>query len=190
VDPGPADGADAAGWLAAHRTGATEAEALAFFDSLPPPDPGGLAGRWRGIGLPTGHPFDGLLEFYGWYGKQILDAERVHPLLFTGAGGGPIPLEPAHLPLPLLRRVPAAARIPAARWAFAVLRPLRRARRPGARVRTVTFRGVAGAAVVYDALPVIDVLRAAGPDTLLGVMDMRGVPRPFFFVLTREAPPG
>jgi hypothetical protein len=60
-----------------------------------------------------------------------------------------------------------------------------RTRRPAARLRVVSHRGVATAAVVYDRLPVVDVLRAVTPDVLLGLMDLRGLPEPFFFVLER-----
>ncbi|WP_324273741.1 DUF4334 domain-containing protein [Blastococcus brunescens] len=42
------------------------------------------------------------------------------------------------------------------------------------------------AAMVYDALPVIDVFRRVGPDVVVGAMDMRGLPAPFFFLLERE----
>src|SRR5437660_2045245 len=98
--------------------------ALALFDELPPVAVDALRGRWRGTGLPTGHPFDGLLETYGWWGKEVLDAETVHPLLFAGRAGRPQPLEPAHLPLALLRRFQAVARSPLARRGFALLRPL------------------------------------------------------------------
>jgi hypothetical protein len=52
-------------------------------------------------------------------------------------------------------------------------------------VRPVEHRGVVTAAVVYDALPIVDVLRRVDAGTLLGVMDCRGVPEPFVFVLTR-----
>jgi hypothetical protein len=41
--------------------------------------------------------------------------------------------------------------------------------------------------MVYDALPIIDVFRRVGPDVVLGAMDMRGLPAPFFFLLEREA---
>ena len=41
-----------------------------------------MFGRWRGRGLHTNHPLDGLLETFGWYGKEFVDAETVHPLLF------------------------------------------------------------------------------------------------------------
>ena len=40
--------------------------------------------------------------------------------------------------------------------------------------------------MVYDALPIIDVFRRVGADTVLGAMDMRGLPAPFFFVLRRD----
>ncbi len=40
---------------------------------------------------------------------------------------------------------------------------------------------------VYDRLPIQDVFRAAARDVLLGVMDLRGMAQPFFFVLRRES---
>jgi hypothetical protein len=40
--------------------------------------------------------------------------------------------------------------------------------------------------MIYDALPINDLFRAAGPDTLVGAMDMRGLADPFFFILRRE----
>jgi hypothetical protein len=177
---------EASVWLAAHLTGALPADALACFDGCAPVEPGELIGRWRGSGLPTGHPFDGLLETYGWYGKEIVDPETVHPLLFRDRHGRPRPVDPAHAPLAVLRRAPALARSPVARAGFAVVRPLRTTSRPAARVRTVEFRGVASAALVYDRLPIVDALRRVTAGTLLGVMDLRGVPAPFFFVLRRD----
>ena len=44
------------------------------------------------------------------------------------------------------------------------------------------------AAMVYDALPIIDVFRRICADTVLGLMDMRGLRDPFFFLLQRDAP--
>ena len=46
----------------------------------------------------------------------------------------------------------------------------------GGPAATIEHRGVLTAAMVYDALPVIDVFRRVGPDVLLGAMDMRGLP--------------
>ena len=75
-----------------------------------------------------------------------------------------------------------------ARQAFGGVRPLMYTDKPKARLRTVEHRGVATAAMVYDALPIIDVFRRVDPATLLGLMDMRGLPQPFFFVLERDEP--
>ena len=76
------------------------------------------------------------------------------------------------------------------RAAFGGIRPLLHTDEPKARLRTVEHRGVATAAMVYDALPIIDVFRRVDDATLLGLMDLRGLPRPFFFVLERDAPDG
>jgi len=173
-------------WLADHRDGADAGEALEFFDGLPAVPAAEMLGRWRGSGLPTGSPLDGLLEAYGWYGKEFLDAERVHPLLF-GAPGGPRPIDPALIPMGLLRDRPAVAHSAAARRAFTVVRPLLRTAKPRARLRTVEHRGIATAAMVYDALPIIDVFRRVTADRVLGLMDLRGLTQPFFFLLEREA---
>jgi hypothetical protein len=70
------------------------------------------------------------------------------------------------------------------------VRPLLTTRRPAARVREVRHRGVVTAAIVYDRLPVVDSFRRLGEDTLLGLMDLRGVPEPFPFLLRRELSAG
>jgi hypothetical protein len=49
--------------------------------------------------LPSGSPLDGLLEACGWYGKDLLDAETVHPLLFRDRGRSR-PVNPALVPRP------------------------------------------------------------------------------------------
>ena len=180
------DDAAAIGELATLASGTTPAGALDLFDRCAPADVAAVIGRWRGSGLPTGHPFDGLLEAYGWYGKEVLDPETVHPLLFRDGRRRPRPVDPAHAPLAVLRRAPWLARNALARAGFALVRPLRTTGRPTARVRPVGHRGVVSAALVYDRLPIVDHLRRVAPGTLLGVMDLRGVPQPFFFVLRRD----
>ncbi len=177
--------ASAERWLTEHRDGAAPDEALAFFDSLPAVATAELTGRWRGSGLPTGSPLDGLLEAYGWYGKEFLDSERVHPLLFR-TRSGPRPVNPALVPMSVLRDRPAVAHSSVARAAFPVVRPLLRTARPTARLRTLEHRGVATAAMIYDALPIIDVFRRVSGDRVLGVMDLRGLTAPFFFLLRRD----
>ena len=150
----------------------TEA-ALEHFDSLPPVTTTSLHGVWRGSGVPTGHPLDGVLEHLGWYGKKFDDDERVHPLLFR-TRRGLTSINPARVPFdvvlgaaPLLHGAPAAG-------LFALARPLMSTRRPRARLRDVRYRGVVSAGMVYDDVPVIDAFRSVDDDTLLGAMDARG----------------
>jgi hypothetical protein len=185
----PEPGASTAGareWLDAHRDGASAGDALAYFDGLPAAPTEAMFGRWRGSGLPTGSPLDGLLETYGWYGKEFVDAETVHPLLFLDRAGHPRPVDPALLPIGLLRDRTDLAAHPLTVRAFTGVRPALFTRKPKARLRAVEHRGVVTAAMVYDALPIIDVFRRVDPDTLLGLMDLRGLPQPFFFLLRRD----
>ena len=72
----------------------TTADALALFDAAPAVDAAAMIGTWRGAELPTGHPLDGLLAASGWWGKQFVDAETVHPLLFPTGDGGAVGVEP------------------------------------------------------------------------------------------------
>jgi hypothetical protein len=165
--------------------GLPRAEAFALFDAAPPVGADEMLGLWRGSGLPTGSPLDGLLEAYGWYGKEFLDAETVHPLLI-GTRSGPRPVDPALVPMAVLRDRPGLAHSRAARTAFRLARPLVTTSKPRARLRSVGHRGVQTAAMVYDALPIIDVFRRLSDDVRLGLMDLRSLSDPFFFVLRRE----
>lgn len=182
----PEDDAAARRWIDEHRGGADAGEALAFFDRRPAVTLDELVGRWRGTGLPTGSPLDGVLKTYDWYGKEFVDAETVHPLLVRDRSGRPRPLDPALVPIGLLRDQPGLARLGAVRAAFRGVRPLLFTDRPKARMRMVEHRGVSTAAMIYDALPIIDVFRRVSGDTLLGLMDLRGLPQPFFFLLRRD----
>ncbi|MGE2836654.1 DUF4334 domain-containing protein [Mycobacterium sp. SMC-4] len=170
----------------------TTSAALELFDSLPPVDPDAMIGTWRGAEVPTGHVLDGMLTATGWWGKQFVDADRVHPLLFPTADGRALwPLNPA-LAFPglgIVTRLPALKKL---RYAgvFSALRPALAARGPKARLRTTRYRGVDSATMIYDQVPVNDVFRlvdrADGPDVVLGAMDLRGFSTPYFFALQRD----
>lgn len=159
-------------------------EALAAYDALPPMPVEGMWGRWRGSGLHTNHPMDGLLEHYGWYGKEFIDADHVHPLIFH-KGKGTVTLEPRLLFMGL-DLPPAIARSGAVRQLFGLLQPLLTTRQARARVRMTEFRGCSTATMCYDHLPIHDVFRKVDDDSLLGIMDLKGLTAPFFFVLRRE----
>lgn len=173
-------------WIADHRRGASPGEVLQFFDARPAVPVEMLRGRWRGSELPTGSPLDGMLGATGWWGKEFVDEETVHPLLFSGRGGRPYPVNPALVPVGLLVRRPELGRVAVVRRVVNALRPLGRTSRPAARLREVSHRGVVSAAMVYDAVPIIDVFRRIDDDLVLGLMDMRGLDTVFPFVLHRE----
>ncbi|MGX7896430.1 DUF4334 domain-containing protein [Tsuneonella sp. HG222] len=168
----------------AAREGMAAADALALFDSLPTVSFEEMTGRWKGGGIATGHPLDGLLEAYGWYGKEFIDPDTVHPLLFR-LGHRIEAIDPRWLPLGV------ATGMRPQRWdwtkqVFIASANLMTTRKPAARLRRIEYRGKTSAAMIYDRQPIIDHFRSAGPDLLLGLMDLRGSP-PFTFFLRREA---
>ncbi len=160
----------------------TTAEALAIFDAAPPVSIDEMIGEWCGAGLHTAHPMDGLLERYGWYGKAFIDAETVHPLLFSQRGGAPVTLDPRLTLIEWMwnKRFAHSAIVAAL---FHAVRPLLQTTTPRARLRLLSHRGVVSATMVYDHLPINDVFRRVDADTLIGLMDMRGMSAPFFFLL-------
>jgi hypothetical protein len=159
-----------------------------LFDGLEAVAPDALVGLWRGAEFPTRHPLDGFLTAAGWYGKRFDDAETVHPLLFwAGDRRHVFALDPARVPLGSL------ALDAAAHWPKSTLhglelaaRPMLETHAPNARHREVSHRGVVSAAMIYDDQPIIDHFRRIDDDTVLGVMDMRGLAQPFFFLLLRD----
>lgn len=171
---------------------ATASAALALFDAKPAVEPDFMIGTWRGAELPTAHPLDGLLAASGWWGKQFLDAESVHPLLFPTADGTALwALNPSLA----FGGLGVATRIPGLRnrnnaGVIAKLKPVLGTTSPKARLRTTRYRGVDTSTMVYDQLPINDVFRlldgAPGSETVLGAMDLRGSAVPYFFVLRRD----
>ncbi len=164
------------------------ATALALFDQLDPVSPAELLGDWRGQGLATGHPLDGVLEAWHWHGKRFVSEEIVHPLIFEAVGGRRISVDPRWVPLALLR-APWVGRLAPLASVGPWLLPLLSTANPRARLRQILYRGRLSTAMLYDQLPIIDVFRRLAPNTLLGLMDARGLETPFFFTLRRETAP-
>jgi hypothetical protein len=162
-------------------------EALAIFDSLDPVDTGFMLGAWKGAGFPTGHPLDGALEAYYWHGKRFESEEDVHPLVFSTLGGRTASVNPIFvLPwLGLLVRLPFLKSRFIGRI-FQVFLFLFATRRSRARLRLTGYRDKASATMIYDNFPINDVFRKADENTVLGLMDLKGIKQPLFFVLRRE----
>ncbi|HEY0181151.1 MAG TPA: DUF4334 domain-containing protein [Dokdonella sp.] len=182
--PGVAD--DAAARLAALRGETDAAAALALFDALPAVRLDEMLGAWRGEGLPSGHPLDGVLENLGWHGKRFDAIDAAHPLIFAARAGTRYAVDPARLPVGFALRHARWLRTRAAARLFAAAGRALRTRRPAARLRMTEFRGVVTATMIYDAKPIADAFRRIDADTRLGVMDLRGA-APYLFVLRRES---
>ena len=86
------------------QAGTTIVAALAFYDRLGPVGVEEMIGSWRGEGLPTGNPLDGLLERFGWYGKRFDGPDGAHPLVFDAGAGPTMLLNPAFVPIAALIR--------------------------------------------------------------------------------------
>lgn len=172
--------------MTGRREGGSFEEALAWYDALPAVPLASMMGAWRGAGVPTGNPLDGLLERYGWHGKRFDGIDDVHPLVFDDGHGGQFCVDPARIPLGIALAQPRLARSAMAARAFAALRPALRTGRPAARLRMAEYRAVVTATLCYDALPIHDAFRRIDERTLLGAMDLRGLAQPFFFTLVRE----
>ena len=171
---------------------ATTADALALFDASPAVSPDFMIGTWHGDELPTDHPLDGMLAASGWWGKQFVDAETVHPLLFPTRDRSALW---AVNPVLAFGGLGVATRLPAVRnqnlrGVVNTLSPALRTRTAKARLRTTRYRDVDTATMIYDQLPINDVFRrlegAGGTDAVIGAMDLRGMSRPYFFVLRRD----
>jgi hypothetical protein len=167
--------------------GATAQQAWELFDRLPAVRSAEITiGRWRGEELDTAHPFAGVLVASGWYGKQFDTVDDVHPLLFADETGAIFPVDPRRVPLGLAGKVPLSG-VALVRKTLRFTGPVLRTRRPAARLRDIEYRGVISAGMVYDHLPIIDHFRRVDEATLLGIMDLRGMTEPYFFILRRAA---
>ena len=172
--------------LAELERDATRECALKLYDSLPAAPLSLLYGRWRGTELPTGHPMDGLLTRLHWYGKSFDSDEDVQALLFQRGDGSIAAVDPSLIPLALFARFPQLMHWRLTSALFPLYRPLAAACHPTARLRLMEHRGVVTASMIYDKQPIMDSFRRVDDNTLLGVMDYRALPQPYFFVLRRQ----
>jgi Domain of unknown function (DUF4334)/GXWXG protein len=164
----------------------TTEEALKLFDGLDPVNLEFMVGRWQGSELHTNHPLNHLLEATNWYGKEFIDPEQVHPLLFLDGNNKLFKVSPSplvmnmglHLPIlkhqamkPLLRSMTSILKTEASQ----------------ARIRMMEYRQKVSATMIYDHLPIYDIFRKVDDNTVLGLMDFKGVSQPFFFVLKHDS---
>jgi hypothetical protein len=167
------------------KTGKTTTErALQLFDNLETVNLDFIIGRWQGSGFQTDHPLDGLLEASNWYGKEFLDSENVHPLLFLDSQGKIFKVAPNATLINWVVKLPILKNN--------YLKPLMmltnlllKTEASQARLRMMEHRGKVSATMIYDYLPINDSFRKVDDNTVLGIMDFKNLPQPFFFVLKR-----
>ena len=157
--------------------------ALETFRRLPPIEPHEMVGLWKGRGIPAGHPFDGVLENLGWFGKRFTPDMRADALLFRFGERRLVAIDPARIPLRLALRFHDVGRVRVARNLFSYLQRGMRARGPVASLKTIVFAGVESAAMVYDDQPIVDYFRRIDDERIMGAMTIRGDNRIYFFEL-------
>ncbi len=168
-----------------YQEGAATEEALELFDELEAISIKEMIGKWRGSGFSTLHPMDGLLETFNWYGKEFIDENNVHPLLFLDLKNNLFIVDPKKMPMGRAFKLP-FLKNKSLRFLFLSLKSVLSTTKTRARIRMMEYRGKVSATMIYDDLPVLDVFRKVDKNTLLGVMDSKGLEQPFFFVLKRE----
>lgn len=165
----------------------TTENALKIYDHLAEVDVHFMIGKWRGSSFKTGATLDGLLEESGWFGKEFIDTEKVHPLLYLSRNGdrtfavNPFFASFKHKKLLVLAKKNSNL----LRNIILLFRFFVSTKNPTARLRMLEHRGKTSAAMVYDEKAIIDSFRKVDENTLLGYMDSRDLPEPFFFVLKR-----
>ncbi|MEM7793371.1 MAG: DUF4334 domain-containing protein [Cyanobacteria bacterium P01_C01_bin.118] len=164
----------------------TTEKALQLFDSLPPVNLDFMIGRWQGSGLHTAHPMDGLLEASNWYGKEFIDPETVHPLLFLTPQGEMIKVAPQPTAMKWGLKMP-GLKSDFMQPLLGLTTSLLKTEQSQARLRMMDYRGKVSATMIYDYLPINDTFRKVDDNTVLGVMDYKESPQPFFFILRRDS---
>ncbi|WP_232225901.1 DUF4334 domain-containing protein [Leptospira terpstrae] len=160
-------------------------DSFALFDALENVSIEDTIGQWHGSGFHTSHTMDGALETFNWYGKEFVDPDNVHPLVFKSFGKTLFKVNPSLMPVRLATIIPSTSLWPL-RYLFLLVRFLFQTSKSKARVRRIEFRGQLTAAMIYDNLPIHDVFKKVNQNTLFGCMDYKGMNQPFFFVLERD----
>ncbi|MCJ7720958.1 DUF4334 domain-containing protein [Candidatus Bathyarchaeota archaeon] len=163
----------------------TTEDALHLFDEMDVMTINNMFGRWQGSGFCTQHPLDGLLEMFNWYGKEFIDINNVHPLLFLDRNNKIFKVDPKKIPMSLAVNLP-IPKNKISKFLFLSMKLILATTKTKARVRMMEHRGKISATMIYDDLPIFDVFRKIDNNTVLGLMDLKGVEQPFFFVLKRD----
>jgi len=168
------------------KTGLTTTKhAFQIYDELDEVNIDFMIGRWKGTEFRTGHKMDGLLNLTGWYGKLFIDQESVHPLLFyTHDKSGLYAVNPDLIPLSF--RIPKTGLL---KRIMALSKPILQTKKTKARLRMMEYRGKLSATMIYDGKAINDHFRKIDDRHVMGLMDLKGEPQPYFFILEKDDSP-
>jgi hypothetical protein len=167
------------------KAGKTTTEtALQLFDALDSVSLDFMLGSWQGSVISTDHPMDGLLESSNWYGKEFVDTENVHPLLFLDSQGKIFKVAPNPTAMNWVLKLP-ILKNNSLKPLLMLANSLLKTETSQARLRMMEYRGKVSATMIYDYLPINDSFRKVDDNTVLGIMDFKNSSQPFFFVLRR-----
>ncbi len=161
---------------------ATVKEALEIFDRLEMVPEDFMIGRWKGKEIETNHQMDGILVASGWYGKLFLNSEEVHPLLFYTKNKTELyavnpRIVPMHMKFPKSDVVGILMRL---------VKPILQTKKSTARLRMIEYRNRVTATMCYDEKAILDHFAKIDENRVMGVMDLKGVPDPYIFILERD----
>jgi hypothetical protein len=179
--PNPGGGRGSAGKR--KRPLSEQRKTLEAFQRLPSIEPREMIGLWTGRGLPSSHPFDGVLENLGWFGKRFTAELRADALLFRSGRHRLVPIDPARIPLRVALRFHKVGRSSAAKNLFSYFHRGLRAKGPVASLKSMPFHGVTSAAMAYDKQPIVDHFRRIDEHRIMGAMVIEGDARIYFFEL-------
>jgi hypothetical protein len=164
---------------------ALQDETAEWFSSLEPVRPDDMVGLWKGRGHPSGHPLDGVLENLRWFGKRFHPDMRADALLFEGAPGRLVAVDPKMFPIGWAIRLARFGRTKSAVNLFSHVRPRVRAKSTTASLENRMDRSVMTAAMVYDQQPIVDMFRRISDTEIAGKMVVEGDDRRFYFRLNK-----
>ena len=159
--------------------------ALSWFKSLEPVLPDEMTGLWKGRGIPSGHPLDGVLENLNWFGKRFHPDQKADALLFQWQPRRLVAIEPSYFPIEVAIRLAPIGYSSLARKVFAYGQRFLRARGTTASLTLRASQYDDTAAMVYDKQPITDYFRRIGENKLAGMMVAKGDERHYFFSLER-----
>ena len=166
--------------LKERKTGSEEA--LNIFDGLDAVPVDFMIGRWKGFEIESSHRMDGLLEATGWYGKLFRSPEEVHPLLFyTRNRTSLYAVNPRIVPMHINFPRPDVGGL-----LMKLAKPILQTRKSAARLRMIEYRGRVTATMCYETKAILDHFARIDDRRVMGVMDLKGIPEPYIFILERD----